>query len=66
MLVLCKRARWRRQVCIHTLFFFVQAGIKAAILERSSTLRQSGAAIALQTNAFRAINLLGQACGFLV
>ena len=30
------------------------------ILERSATLRQSGAAIALQTNAFRALNLLGQ------
>ena len=37
-----------------------QAGIKVAVLERSDTLRQSGAAIALQTNAFRALNLLGQ------
>lgn len=30
------------------------------VLERSDTLRQSGAAIALQTNAFKALNLLGQ------
>ena len=37
-----------------------QAGFKAVILERSASLRQSGAAIALQTNAFRALDLLGQ------
>ena len=37
-----------------------QAGFKVVILERSASLRQSGAAIALQTNAFRALDLLGQ------
>ncbi|KAK9821746.1 hypothetical protein WJX81_001739 [Elliptochloris bilobata] len=37
-----------------------KAGIKVVILERSPSLRQSGAAIALQTNAFRALNLLDQ------
>jgi len=38
----------------------LQAGIKVAVLERSNSLRQTGAAIALQTNAFRALNMMGQ------
>ena len=37
----------------------MQAGFKVVVLERSATLRQTGAAIALQTNAFRALKLLG-------
>jgi 2-polyprenyl-6-methoxyphenol hydroxylase-like FAD-dependent oxidoreductase len=40
---------------------FLQVGIPAIVLERESTLRQSGSAIALWPNAFRALDALGVA-----